>query len=272
MSDKNRVTTLGKSLAKYLLPQKAVSHYRRKVRQSVDKSVIIIVLDSCRYDSFTNAHNNQLPAEEKKAYSPSNWTIPGHSSIVRGFLPFGTNFSPPLDEVGYDYGFPLPPQHQYSFGCTALPYLSESPVVGNPLSNHFEEYYCAEKLDSAKTVLNTAREFLEPRESFFGLINLGETHSPYRNYDSRNTQDIIKGLDNGKFTYEGLHNDQASAAGFLIQRISTFRDYIPEGTRVVVTSDHGELFGENGGFGHNPHKKAVFHRKLFEVPLITWVE
>ena len=38
----------------------------------------------------------------------------------------------------------------------------------------------------------------------------------------------------------------------------------PPGTWVTVTSDHGELFGEGGWFGHGP----VVHEKVFEVPLV----
>jgi len=32
----------------------------------------------------------------------------------------------------------------------------------------------------------------------------------------------------------------------------------------TVTSDHGELFGEEGYFGHGP----IMHEKVFEVPFI----
>ena len=38
----------------------------------------------------------------------------------------------------------------------------------------------------------------------------------------------------------------------------------PPGTHVLVTSDHGELFGEAGYFGHGP----IMHEKVFEVPFV----
>jgi hypothetical protein len=38
---------------------------------------------------------------------------------------------------------------------------------------------------------------------------------------------------------------------------------IPEDTYIIVTSDHGDLFGEDGQFGHGP----VVHEKVLEVPL-----
>jgi arylsulfatase A-like enzyme len=41
-------------------------------------------------------------------------------------------------------------------------------------------------------------------------------------------------------------------------------DLVPKNTWVVVTADHGELFGEGGYFGHGP----IMHEKCFEVPFL----
>ena len=35
-------------------------------------------------------------------------------------------------------------------------------------------------------------------------------------------------------------------------------------THLIVTADHGELFGEDDFFGHGP----IFHEKVFEVPFV----
>jgi arylsulfatase A-like enzyme len=37
---------------------------------------------------------------------------------------------------------------------------------------------------------------------------------------------------------------------------------VPDDTYLVITSDHGDLFGEGGMFGHG----AVVHEKVLEVP------
>jgi len=39
---------------------------------------------------------------------------------------------------------------------------------------------------------------------------------------------------------------------------------VPANTWIVVTSDHGELFGEDGYFGHGP----IAHEKVLEVPFV----
>ncbi len=41
-------------------------------------------------------------------------------------------------------------------------------------------------------------------------------------------------------------------------------DKCPSNTYVIVTADHGELFGERGFFGHGP----IMHEKVFEVPFV----
>jgi arylsulfatase A-like enzyme len=41
-------------------------------------------------------------------------------------------------------------------------------------------------------------------------------------------------------------------------------DMVPDNTWIIVTADHGELFGEKGYFGHGP----IMHEKCFEVPYL----
>ena len=41
-------------------------------------------------------------------------------------------------------------------------------------------------------------------------------------------------------------------------------DVVPRNTFVTITADHGELFGEDGYFGHGP----IQHDKVFEVPFV----
>ena len=41
-------------------------------------------------------------------------------------------------------------------------------------------------------------------------------------------------------------------------------DTVPKNTHIIVTADHGELFGEAGYFGHGP----IMHEKCFEVPYL----
>jgi len=55
-----------------------------------------------------------------------------------------------------------------------------------------------------------------------------------------------------------------AAVEYLDGVIAALARRVPAGTWITITSDHGELFGEDGYFGHGP----VQHDKVFEVPLV----
>jgi arylsulfatase A-like enzyme len=63
---------------------------------------------------------------------------------------------------------------------------------------------------------------------------------------------------------ETLRQRQIGAVGYLDTVVEELFDLVPKDTYITVTSDHGELFGEDGYFGHGP----VQHEKVMEVPFI----
>jgi arylsulfatase A-like enzyme len=63
---------------------------------------------------------------------------------------------------------------------------------------------------------------------------------------------------------EELRQRQIQAVQYLDTVIEELFDMVPENTWITVTSDHGEVFGEDGYFGHGP----VHHDKVYEVPFI----
>lgn len=131
--------------------------------------------------------------------------------------------------------------------------------------------------------------FSDERPSFY-LLNVGETHYPYAQPDEprdawpqiHGVHGVFKHLDDvtvgGKLveTEDGtprffdqdkldlLRARQVRAVAYLDQVFARLFDLVPRHTYVTVTSDHGELFGEGGYFGHGP----INHDKVFEVPLI----
>ncbi len=63
---------------------------------------------------------------------------------------------------------------------------------------------------------------------------------------------------------EELRRRQMEAVRFLDGLMEKLFDIVPRNTYITVTSDHGELFGEEGYFGHGP----IQHPKVFEVPFV----
>ena len=58
-----------------------------------------------------------------------------------------------------------------------------------------------------------------------------------------------------------LRRRQIDAVQYLDGIVEELFDLVPEDTYITITSDHGELFGEDGYFGHGP----VQHEKVMEV-------
>ncbi len=115
----------------------------------------------------------------------------------------------------------------------------------------------------------------------FALLNVGETHYPYALPDEdpsswpriSGVHGVLKRLGDGDDATSAFFDDDAlrdlrdrqiRAATYLDGVLGDLFDLVPPDTWIVVTSDHGELFGEGGYFGHGP----IFHEKVFEVPFV----
>jgi arylsulfatase A-like enzyme len=126
--------------------------------------------------------------------------------------------------------------------------------------------------------------FSDERPSFY-LLNTGETHYPYALPDEdpgewpriSGVHGVFKHLDETDPTHperapaffdnqslRELHGRQIDAVSYLDGVFKRLFDLLPSNTWVIVTSDHGELFGEDRFFGHGP----VMHEKVFEVPFV----
>jgi arylsulfatase A-like enzyme len=120
----------------------------------------------------------------------------------------------------------------------------------------------------------------------FYLLNTGETHYPYALPDEdpdlwpriSGVHGVFKHLDEAgggagepaffdDATMAKLRERQIEAARYLDGVMGRLFDLVPSNTWIVVTSDHGELFGEDGFFGHGP----VAHEKVLEVPFVEGI-
>ena len=62
---------------------------RRVAQRSVPNHYVLVVFDSCRYDSFTRARPRTIkklgPVERRWSYA--SWTSPSHFNLLMGLLP-----------------------------------------------------------------------------------------------------------------------------------------------------------------------------------------
>jgi arylsulfatase A-like enzyme len=163
----------------------------------------------------------------------------------------------------------------------SLPVLNPKTI----LNNGFDTYQLMPRHNDMRAMIRQMK-FVEAQPSFF-LLNVGETHYPYALPDEppenwpliSGIHGVFKHLDEhtvgGKLSSKRqkffdnrqlkiLRNRQVEAVRYLDGVVEELIDSVPRNTYITITADHGELFGEDGFFGHGP----INHDKVFEVPFI----
>jgi arylsulfatase A-like enzyme len=266
-------------------------------------NLVVVILDSLRYDSYVAARTPILdrfaPVEQRWSYA--SWTAPSHYNLLMGLLPhtspehvyasdyYKQDFLRYADRLGLvemEFKAMLPsiflPTYLRSVGYATHARVS-MPVLNphTPLNHDFDSYELMPRHNDMNAMLE--RLAFDADRPSFHLLNVGETHYPYALPDEDPSEwphisglhGVIKRLnpdseDEGEpaFFDEGrlaeLRERQVRAAAYLDGVIGQLFDLVPANTWVIVTSDHGELFGEGGYFGHGP----IAHEKVFEVPFL----
>ena len=164
----------------------------------------------------------------------------------------------------------------------SMPVLNQTTV----LNTHFDRFKLMEKHNDLGAIFSELT-FEKDTPSFY-LINTGETHYPYtipgENADDlprlHGVHGVFKHMDDlvvdrepavkprydmEEFFYAdrmlALREKQRKNVEYLDTLFEKLYDVVPPDTHVIVLSDHGECFGEDGYFGHGP----IFHEKVFEV-------
>ena len=259
-------------------------------------------MDSCRYDSYVRARtpNMDLLGKADRRWSYASWTSPSHYVFLMGLMPHNSPthvFAPEVyknefiswnERLGIsdlDFQTFLPEMSlpkllgDLGYHCTgrvSMPVLNRFTL----LSEYFDDYRLMDDHnDFSGMVDEVSFDGDRPRFYFF---NLGETHYPYML-----SSDELPHISGVHGVFKALGNSGASAASTDLEFFDAARlhmlqeqqiacvEYIdtvlgrlyekaPENSFFTVTADHGELFGEDGFFGHGP----IMHEKCFEVPFM----
>ncbi len=269
---------------------------------------VLVVLDSCRYDSFIKARPKALRklGQVERRWSYASWTAPSHYNLLMGLMPHLS----PTHVFASEYYKRDFLKFNERLGCTNIefkalvprlylpPFLKETlgysthamvslPVLNpkTPINVGFDSFRLMEKHNDMRAMVH-AMKFSEEKPSFY-LLNVGETHYPYALPGEpeeswpriHGVHGVFKHMDDllvggklvrrkGKFFDEAqlraLRHRQVKAVKYLDTVIEEMFDLLPPNTYVTITSDHGELFGEEGYFGHGP----IVHEKVLEVPFV----
>lgn len=267
-------------------------------------NILLIILDTVRAASMSLYGYPQptTPALERwaprgtvfdRAIATSSWTLPSHAGMFTGvwshqlsanwLTPLGSD-QRTLAEVLRDHGY-----RTGGFSANLLYASRESGLARGFL--HYEDYRNSLRQLELSTALSqwledlgrasvpsrrrldrklapeVTRSFLnwarEPSDRpFFAFLNYFDAHMPIhapRAYRER------LGVEAGN---EGRYHAAIAYLDHHVDTVLTTLDSwgMLENTIVVLTSDHGELFGEHGIKGHG---RALFD-PLLHVPLIIW--
>jgi arylsulfatase A-like enzyme len=261
--------------------------------------VVFIVMDSCRYDSFTAAKTpniDRLGTAERR-YSYASWTAPSHHVFAMGMMPhtspkdvfasevYKDEYAQWRDRTGADdiaFKEFLPdlslPKVLRKLGYRTVAKVSMPVLNKNTLlSRDFDDY---KLMKNHNDFAGMIEEMEFPDEPHYYFLNLGETHYPYMLDGSKlprvsGVHGALKTMDDAEVATAGQQGFDAAQMEMLRQQQVKCVEYIdgqvgrlmamtPPNTHFIVTADHGELFGEDGYFGHGP----IMHEKCYEVPFV----
>jgi len=266
------------------------------------RNLVVITLDSLRFDSWVQAAPANLAriGDVERRYSYASWTAPSHYNLLMGLLPHRsptkvyaseyykedfTRYTERLGVEDMEFRQLLPSLWLPTYLKTKLGYRTHAmvsmPVLNptTPVNRDFDTYQLMPRHNDMSAMLDAMR-FDDDQPAFY-LLNVGETHYPYALPDEDPSQwprisgvhGVVKNLDAetegpGDFfdteQMEQLHQRQVRSVRYIDGLFGRVFDIVPPNTWLIVTSDHGELFGEDGYFGHGP----VQHDKVNEVPFV----
>lgn len=252
-------------------------------------NVLLLILDSCRWDSLLKAKTPFLDdiANIKKAYSQATYTYASHMSMYQGILPsvreqipLYNRFCLPIFRLAHKKDAKTPAVFEFPAGTIDI-------MAGFKAQNYMTftigatAWFKSEKLKQgfdkffytgidAKSQLEIFKSTIlnNHKQPFFGVINFGETHEPYK-YGGKIKEELISRARAKSFQKFGYltkeHEMQIASCCYLDKIISEIYHYLVSLNRktvVIVTADHGECFGEESLYGH-----GFYHEKIMEVPL-----
>ena len=245
-------------------------------------------------------HISKLGPTEKR-YSFASWTYPSHAVYLMGACPhkspkgvfasevYREDFAKwserlNIPDISFKKFVPrlslaafLRTQGYLTRAMVSLPVLNQATV----LNQHFDSWELMPAHNDFSAMIEKVT--FEPDRPTFYFLNVGETHYPYTlPGESGESLPRIHGV-HGVFKHmdDDLHRAEAEATmdffnldqlgilrekqrtnvGYLDGLFESLLKRVPPNTYFIVTSDHGECFGEDGYFGHGP----IMHEKVFEV-------
>lgn len=253
-------------------------------------SVLLITLDSCRYDTFRRVRPEHLCklGVLEKAWAPSYFTYGSHAAMFMGFLPsvhrperFKNSKFAKLFRMAHA-GFSGREQEGFqlqgpsivegfrragyrSIGSGAAGWFDPATETGAVLSQHFDAFFYPGAVWELVQQLRWLEEQIEEAADvpLFVFLNVGETHVPYWHHGASWDQ-----RDNPCLPFQRYNRRrecrqrQEACLRYVDAKLRPLLEWFHQAS-VVITADHGDCWGEDGLWEH-----GISHRRTLEVPLL----
>ena len=244
-------------------------------------SLVFVVVDSCRYDSWVDAKPDpKAPwGKAEKRYTGNNWTVSSVASLLTGMLPFkltkgqnGQHRSLTADSDVWremtgcklEYGvtiwmpFLLQQANYYTLALSSISLVNTRSIFKMNFDNFF--YNAGSTLQRKFDIMQSLTGCGEPnpgeRSKFFAYIHTHETKWPF-----------VKTAEGERYKGKDERKKQiCTIQEYIFPALEHLLTILDPGTWVVVTADHADVFGDDGLYGHG-HQ---IHPKTYEVPFVRF--
>ncbi len=254
------------------------------------RSFLFITLDSCRFDTFVNADIPRLKAIGPlfKAMAPGYFTYGSHAAMFMGFTPgiaelpepfvnpkfckilkiTGTGFPGKGTEyiklTGKDIINGFKNQGYRTLGTSGVGWFDVNTASGKQLTQDFDDFYFTGNTASLANQLTwLSAQLQKTSDPTFVFINIGETHVPYyfegAPWDKNNNPCIPFSETNDAAE---CSKRQKACLEYIDQTISGLLEAFASSS-ILICSDHGDCWGEDGLWEHGFH-----HERVLTVPLL----
>lgn len=251
------------------------------------RSVLIVTLDSCRFDTLEGAHcpNLKSVGELHEAMAPGNFTYSSHAAMFMGFMPgcadlaepyvnpkfgklirvagAGSGVSPPrflLDGANIVDGFNR--AGFLTLGTAAMNWFNPATLAGQQLGRDFQDFLFAPF--SIRRQVAWLLERLEGADRpTFAFLNVGETHVPYHYEGASWSPDHNPCVPFSEANdADECRRRQTECLEFVDRSLAVLLESFAD-SHVVICADHGDCWGEDGLWEHGVH-----HEMVYRVPLL----
>ena len=263
-------------------------------------SVLLLSLDSCRYDTFLEAHQaGGIPhlsaiAPLHRAMAPSYFTYGSHAAFWMGFTPGVVGTAEPLlnPKAGKLFRMAFAPQagsHDQGFllqggnivegfrrlgyptiGTGAVDWFNTATETGSVLAAPFEHFLFAGNTWSLEAQLTWIDERLAATpadQPVFLFLNVGETHVPYWHDGASWERFPSPCVPFGGASCSAFESRrrQRACLEWVDQQLEPLLTRFAHAT-ILACADHGDCWGEDGLWEH-----GISHPATLTVPLLIRV-